>query len=87
MLWGYLMVARSGGSREIHQCPLRLGERDWLADFIVMKLSPGDDVILGMDWMRRYKVVLDMHRGTFTVTADDGIEHVCMREDREEPDQ
>ena len=37
---------------------------------------PNDDIILGMDWMRRYRAVLDIHSGIVTVTADDGTIHV-----------
>ena len=37
------------GNREILHCPIRIGGRDWFADFIVIQLSPNDDVILGMD--------------------------------------
>ena len=50
-----------------------------------MKLSPSDDVILDMDWMRRYKAILDVRRDIVTVTDDNETEHVCQREDREEP--
>ena len=49
-----------------------------------MKLASFDDVILGMDWMRRYGAVLDMKRNTVTVTADDGTEHVWRGEEPEE---
>ena len=48
-----------------------------------MKLASFDDVILGMDWMRRYGAVLDMKRKV-TVTADDGTEHVCRGEEPKE---
>ena len=34
--------------KEILQCPIRIGDQDWLTNFIVMAL-PNDDVILGMD--------------------------------------
>ena len=68
--------SRICGDREILQCPIWIGNRDWLADFIVVQLAPDDDVILGMNWMRRYRAVLDIHGGTVTVIADDGTRHV-----------
>ena len=71
--------SRVSGDREIRQCPIRIGGRDWFANFIVIKLSPDDDVILGMDWMRHYRAVINAHDGI--VTADDGTLH-CVSEVR-----
>ena len=82
---GLLDGSKVRGNKEILQCPIRIGNRDWYADFIVMQLSPDDDVILGMDWMMRYRVVLDTHIGTVTVTADDGTRHVCQELEQEGP--
>jgi len=76
--------SRVSGDREIRQCPIRIGGRDWFANFIVIKLSPDDDVILGMDWMRHYRVVINAHDGTVTVTADDGTLHVCLKSESDE---
>jgi hypothetical protein len=68
--------SRVRGDREILQCTIRIGDRDWFTDLIVMQLAHEDEVILGMDWLRRYLDVLDVHQRTVTLTVDDGTTHV-----------
>ena len=53
---------------------MRLLERIWPADLIVMEL-PHEDVILGMDWMRQQGTVIDLRTRTVTLTASDGSQH------------
>ena len=53
--------SRICGDREILQCPIRIGNREWLVDFIVVQLASDDDVILRMNWMSRYWEVLTIH--------------------------
>ncbi|KAL8143446.1 hypothetical protein V2J09_016478 [Rumex salicifolius] len=63
------------GNRELRDCPIRIGDRDWECNFLVMALNH-DDVILGMDWLVRHQAVMDLKGRTVTVTADDGTKHV-----------
>ena len=58
------------GDREIRDCAIRIGSRDWAADLIVMKLKH-EDIILGMDWLTKYKAIMDLGRRKVTVIADD----------------
>ena len=66
--------SRVKGSLELLECPIRIATRVWPADLIVMDL-PREDLILGMDWMRRHGVVIDLQTHTVTLTAADGSQH------------
>ena len=61
-------------SREVLGCPIRIGEREWPADLIVMPLRM-DDLILGMDFMDHYGAIINLRTRTVSILADDGTEH------------
>ena len=65
---------RVEGSREILDCPVTLSDCVWPADLVVLKM-PSEDVILGMDWLTRFKAVIDLGARTLTVIASDGTRH------------
>jgi hypothetical protein len=48
--------------------PLELGSRTVDTDLIILRLE-GIDVILGMDWMNRHKVVLDISERTVEINS------------------
>ena len=60
--------------REIVGCPVRIGERDWLTDLIVMPLKT-DDLILGMNFMGYYGAIINLRTRTVSILAEDGSEH------------
>ena len=61
-------------SREVLGCPIRIGEREWPADLIVMPLRM-DDLILGMDFMDHCGAIINLGTRTVSILADDGTEH------------
>ena len=72
--------SRVRGSREVLRCPLVLGGREWPADLIDMNM-PHEDIILGMSWLQRYNVVIDLRTRTVTLRADDGSLYSVSRSD------
>ena len=74
-----LLIGMPDGSRvrtgrEIVGCPVRIGERDWPADLIVMPLKT-DDLILGMNFMGYYDAIINLRTRTVSILAEDGSEH------------
>ena len=59
------------GTREIYGCSVRMGDRDWLVNFLVMPLAH-EDVILGIDWMKKHGAVLVIGRRTVTFATEEG---------------
>ena len=66
--------ARTRTCREILGCPVRIGEREWPADLIVLRLRTYD-VILGMDFMDHYGAIINLRTRTVSILAEDGSEH------------
>ena len=66
--------SRVQGSREVLRCPLVLGGREWPTDLIVMDMQH-KDILLGMSWLQRYSVVIDLRTRKVTLRADDGSLH------------
>ena len=57
------MISTPGGkiasNQIIRQVPLKLGSKIFKTDLILLALA-GMDIILGMDWMNRHGVILDI---------------------------
>jgi hypothetical protein len=66
--------ARARTSREILGCPVRIGEREWPADLIVLRLQTYD-LILGMNFMDHYGAIINLRTRTMSIMAEDGTEH------------
>ena len=63
--------SKVSSSLELLGFPVRISERVWPADLIVMELQH-KDIILGMDWMRQHGAVIDLRTHTMTLTTSDG---------------
>ena len=72
--------ARVRTGREILGCPIRIGEREWPTDLIVMPLRT-DEMILGMDFMNFYGAILNLRTRTVSILAEDGTEHEVWGDD------
>ena len=66
--------ARIRITHEILGCLVRIGEREWPTDLIVMPLRT-DDMILGMDFMSYYGAIINLRTRTVSILASDGTEH------------
>jgi hypothetical protein len=73
---GLLDGSGARGDRKALQYPTRIGDRNWLAGFIVLQLAYDDEVILELDGRKHYRAALDAQQGLATVVADDGPTHV-----------
>jgi hypothetical protein len=70
-----MIVSSPGGDMPIRQlCPnvnLKIRGVDFVANFIVLE-SKGIDVILGMDWLSKHKVLIDCAKKSVKLTTTDG---------------
>jgi hypothetical protein len=74
----YCMVVSSpGGDMSAGQvCPMvniKIGGVDFIIYLIILD-SKGIDVILGMDWLSKHKVLIDCARKSMTLTSEEGKE-------------
>jgi hypothetical protein len=72
-----MIVSSPGGDMPARQLCLKLNliirGVDFIANLIVLK-SKGIDVILGMDWLRKYKVLIDCAKKSVKMTTPEGKE-------------
>jgi hypothetical protein len=72
-----MIVSSSGGDMPARQlCPkvnLKISVVDFVANLIVLE-SKGIDVILGMDWLSKHKVLIDCAKMSVKLTTPDGME-------------
>jgi hypothetical protein len=72
-----MIVSSSGGDMSTRQlCPkvnLKIRGVDFVANLIVLE-SKGIDVILGMDWLSKHKVLIDCAKKSVKFTTPDGKE-------------
>jgi hypothetical protein len=72
-----MIVSSSGGDMPIRQlCPkvnLKIRGVYFIANLIVLE-SKGIDVILGMDWLSKHKVLIDCAKKSVKLTTPDGKE-------------
>jgi hypothetical protein len=72
-----MIVSSLGGDTSARQlCPkvnLKIIGVDFVANLIVME-SKGIDVILGMDWLSKYKVLIDCAKKSIKMTSPEGKE-------------
>jgi hypothetical protein len=60
-------------SKVVEDCPISIGGRVLLANFVVFKML-GYDVILGMDWLSKHQASIDCRRKEITFRSPDGEE-------------
>ncbi|KAL6555076.1 hypothetical protein OROGR_006334 [Orobanche gracilis] len=65
------------GNREVRECPLRIGDRDWPSNLIVVDLK-GKDLILGDDWLNRHGAIMNYRTRTISIVAEDGTKHTLV---------
>jgi hypothetical protein len=74
-----MVVSSPGGDMPARQvCPkvnIKIRGVDFIANLIVLD-SKGIDVILGMDWLSKHKVLIDYARKSIKFTTEDGKELV-----------
>jgi hypothetical protein len=72
-----MIVSSPGGDMPVWQlCPkvnLKIREVDFVANLIVLK-SKGIDVILGIYWLSKYKVLIDYVKKSVKMTTPEGKE-------------
>jgi hypothetical protein len=72
-----MIVSSRGGDMPTRQlCPkvnLKIRGVDFIANLIVLKLK-GIDVILGMNWLSKYKVLIDCAKKSIKMTTPEGKE-------------
>jgi hypothetical protein len=72
-----MIVSSPGGDMPVWQlCPkvnLKIREVDFVANLIVLK-SKGIDVILGIYWLSKYKVLIDCVKKSVKMTTPEGKE-------------
>jgi hypothetical protein len=72
-----MIVSSPGGDMPARQlCPkvnLKIRWVDFVAILIVLE-SKGNDVILGMDWLSKYKVLIDCAKKSIKLTTSEGKE-------------
>jgi hypothetical protein len=72
-----MIVSSPGGDMPARQlCPkvnLKIRGVDFVANLIVQELK-GIDVILGMDWLSKYKVLIDYAKKSVKMTTPEGKE-------------
>jgi hypothetical protein len=72
-----MIVSSPGGDMPARQrCPkvnLKIRRVDFVANLIVLELK-GIDVILGMDWLSKYKVLIDCAKKSVKMTTPEGKE-------------
>jgi hypothetical protein len=70
-----MIVSSLGGDMPVRQlCPkvnLKIRGVDFVANLIVLELK-GIDVILGMDWLSKYKVLIDCAKKSVKLTTPEG---------------
>jgi hypothetical protein len=70
-----MIVSSSGGDMSARQlCPkvnLKIRGVDFVTNLIVLELK-GIDVILGMDWLSKHKVLIDSVKKSIKMTTSDG---------------
>jgi hypothetical protein len=70
-----MIVNSPGGDMPARQlCPkvnLKMRGLDFVANLIVLK-SKGIDIILGMDWLGKHKVLIDYFKKSVKLTTPDG---------------
>ena len=62
-------------SRVCKDCEIRVADSSLVGDLIVLDMTTFD-VILGMDWLRRYRATIDCYRRRVTVVSD-GVTVKC----------
>jgi hypothetical protein len=77
LLMCQMIVSSPGGDMPTRQlCPkvnIKIKGVDFIANLIVLE-SKGIDVILGMDWLSKHKVLIDYTRKSVMLTTSDGKE-------------
>jgi hypothetical protein len=77
LLMCQMIVSSPGGDMPTRQlCPkvnIKIKGVDFIANLIVLE-SKGIDVILGMDWLSKHKVLIDYTRKSVMLTTPDGKE-------------
>jgi hypothetical protein len=72
-----IIVSSSGGDMPARQLCLKVNLKirgvDFIANLIVLE-SKGIDVILGMDWLRKYKVLINCAKKYVKLTTPEGKE-------------
>jgi hypothetical protein len=72
-----MIVSSAGGDMPVRQlCPnvnLKIRGVDFVANLIILE-SKGIDVILGMDWLSKYKVLVDCAKKSIKLTTPEGKE-------------
>jgi hypothetical protein len=79
----HMVVSSPGGDMSARKvCPrvnIKIRGVDFIANLIVLD-SKGIDVIHGMDWLSKYKVLIDCARMSVKLTTEDGKELVYEAE-------
>jgi hypothetical protein len=77
LLWCQIIVTSQGGDMPARQlCPklnLKIRGVDFVANLIVLE-SKGIDIILGMDWLSKHKMLIDCAKKSVKLTTPDGKE-------------
>jgi hypothetical protein len=77
LLWCQMIVSSPGGDMPARQpCPklnLKIRGVDFITNLIVLE-SKGIDIILGMDWLGKHKVLIDYAKKSVKLTTPDGKE-------------
>jgi hypothetical protein len=72
-----MVVSSPSGDLPVRQvCPrlnIKIRGIDFITNFIIMD-SKGIDVILGMDWLSKHKVLIDCAKKSVKLTTEDGKE-------------
>jgi hypothetical protein len=72
-----MIVSSPGGDMPARQlCPkvnLKIRGVDFVVNLIILE-SKGIDVILGMDWLSKYKVLIDYAKKSVKLTTPEGKE-------------
>jgi hypothetical protein len=78
-----MIVSSPGGDMPARQlCPkvnLKIRGVDFVANLIILE-SKGIDVILGMDWLSKYKVLIDCAKKSIKMTTTEGKEMESIAE-------
>jgi hypothetical protein len=72
-----MIISSPGGDIPARQLCLKVNLKirgvDFVANLIVLK-SKGIDIILGMDWLSKHKVLIDCAKKSIKLTTPDGKE-------------
>jgi hypothetical protein len=78
-----MIVSSLGGDMPTRQLCLKVNLKirgvDFIANLIVLE-SKGIDVILGMDWLSKYKILIDCAKKSLKLTTPEGKEMECVTE-------